>query len=126
MAWRCFDLLYASRLLSDGYGLSREDAVVEFYGEIDGMEVEWTLGALHSYLAEMNSRRGDSPLPGAEGSNRAPSHSPAAAGFNGYTSSAILVIFLAAGLLLAVFGYHLSRNSSRLSLSTYEEVNRRA
>ena len=48
--WRCFDLTYAAALLSRGYGFS-DDATVDFLGEVDGNEVEWTRGALLSHLA---------------------------------------------------------------------------
>ena len=51
IAWRGFDLLYASRLLTDGYGFGDDVAAIDFLGEIDGAEVEWTLGALHAQLA---------------------------------------------------------------------------
>ena len=46
LLWRCFDLTYASRLLTDAYGFQAEAAVIDFMGDIDGVEVEWTLGAL--------------------------------------------------------------------------------
>lgn len=53
LRWRCFDLTYAARLLTDGYGFSSDAAAVEFLGEVDGVEVEWTLGALlHELLHE--------------------------------------------------------------------------
>ena len=62
--WRCFDLTYASALLSRGYGFS-DDATVDFLGEIDGNEVEWTRGALLSHLAaEERSHRGGGALGG--------------------------------------------------------------
>ena len=62
--WRCFDLTYASALLSRGYGFS-DDATVDFFGEIDGNEVEWTRGALLSHLAaEERSHRGGGALGG--------------------------------------------------------------
>jgi len=59
IGWRAFDLLYASRLLTDGYGFADDTASIEFRGEIGGAEVEWTLGALHDYLSHegVNSRR---------------------------------------------------------------------
>ena len=50
LRWRCFDATYASRLLTEGYGFAPDDAVVEFRGEISGVEVEWTLGALLNQL----------------------------------------------------------------------------
>ena len=50
LRWRCFDATYAARLLTDGYGFPEHEAAIEFLGEIDGVEVEWTLGALLSKL----------------------------------------------------------------------------
>ncbi len=38
IAWRCFDLLYATWLLRDGYGFAPADAVT-FTGDIGGTEV---------------------------------------------------------------------------------------
>lgn len=67
IAWRCFDLLYASRLLVDGYGLPSGKPGIEFYGEIDGTEVEWTLGAVHAHLAGAGRRGSAHPPPGAVG-----------------------------------------------------------
>ena len=52
LRWRCFDATYASRLLTDGYGFPEREAAIEFLGEIDGVEVEWTLGALISRLLD--------------------------------------------------------------------------
>ena len=49
------DATYASRLLTEGYGFSPDDAVVEFLGEINGVEVEWTLGALLNQLLNNKS-----------------------------------------------------------------------
>ena len=48
--WRCFDLTYAAALLSRGYGFADDAAAVQFLGEIDGSEVEWTRGALLAHL----------------------------------------------------------------------------
>ncbi|KAL1496512.1 hypothetical protein AB1Y20_016466 [Prymnesium parvum] len=49
--WRCFHLLYAARLLTDGYGFAEDSASIEFLGDVGGVEVEWTLGAvLHMLL----------------------------------------------------------------------------
>ena len=39
LRWRCFDATYAARLLTDGYGFPENEAVIEFLGEIDGVEV---------------------------------------------------------------------------------------
>ena len=55
LRWRCFDLTYASRLLTDGYGFDDAAAIIDFMGDIDGVEVEWTLGAL---LDKISSARG--------------------------------------------------------------------
>ena len=50
--WRCFDLVYAARLLVDGYNFDEDHATIEFLGDVGGVEVEWTLGALlHTLLA---------------------------------------------------------------------------
>jgi len=50
--WRCFDLVYAARLLLDGYNFDEDHATIEFLGDVGGVEVEWTLGALlHTLLA---------------------------------------------------------------------------
>ena len=63
IAWRCFDLLYATWLLKDGYGFAPSDKVT-FTGDIGGTEVEWTFGALHARLGErVRSPRGR-PYPG--------------------------------------------------------------
>ena len=32
--WRCFDLVYAARLLLDGYGFEQDDAAIEFLGDV--------------------------------------------------------------------------------------------
>jgi hypothetical protein len=50
LRWRCFDATYAARLLTDGYGFGEHDASIEFLGDVDGVEVEWTLGALLNQL----------------------------------------------------------------------------
>ena len=74
LRWRCFDATYASRLLTDGYGFQDQEAAVEFLGEIDGVEVEWTLGALLDSIlkhkgggssggGEPSSGDGDAPIP---------------------------------------------------------------
>lgn len=55
--WRCFDLTYAAALLSRGYGFADDDAAVQFLGEIDGAEVEWTRGALLAHLMGAGGRR---------------------------------------------------------------------
>lgn len=47
---RCFDLVYAVRLLVDGYGFSTRSTSIEFVGDVQGTEVEWTLGALLHFL----------------------------------------------------------------------------
>ena len=36
LLWRCFDLTYAARLLTEGYGFDENAAVVDFMGEING------------------------------------------------------------------------------------------
>jgi apyrase len=65
LRWRCFDAVYASRLLTHGYGFGEDDAVIEFLGEVDGVEVEWTLGALlHRILHGVGSNHG---APGGSG-----------------------------------------------------------
>ena len=46
IAWRCFDTLYAARLLGFGYGFAPSDPPIQFVGDIDGAEVEWTVGLL--------------------------------------------------------------------------------
>eukprot|EP00908_Phaeocystis_cordata_P003959 Transcript_1435.p1 GENE.Transcript_1435~~Transcript_1435.p1 ORF type:complete len:405 (+),score=171.43 Transcript_1435:1486-2700(+) len=60
--WRCFDLTYAATLLGRGYGFREEAAAVEFLGEIEGNEVEWTRGALLAHLAGGGAARGAPPL----------------------------------------------------------------
>ena len=40
LRWRCFDLTYVSRLLTDGYGFDDGAAIIDFMGDIDGVEVE--------------------------------------------------------------------------------------
>ena len=70
LRWRCFDATYAARLLTDGYGFPEDEAVIEFVGEIDGVEVEWTLGALLSSLLGKgggpgHTRGGAAALPSA-------------------------------------------------------------
>ena len=60
LRWRCFDATYAARLLTDGYGFPEHEAAIEFLGEIDGVEVEWTLGAL---LSKLLSGGAMAPLP---------------------------------------------------------------
>ena len=74
VAWRCFDLVYAARLLLDGYGFA-EAADVEFVGDVGGTEVEWTLGALYAKLEERAQARGPglwSPLYAKGGGGGAP------------------------------------------------------
>ena len=59
LRWRCFDLTYAARLLTDGYGFDADAAVIDFMGDIDGVEVEWTLGALlNEIMLGARSERG--------------------------------------------------------------------
>jgi len=96
MAWRCFDLLYTARLLVDGYGLDAQSAAVDFYGEIDGTEVEWTLGALHAHLADAHL------ADGAAGGKGDDSDDDSAAQGGGWT--AWLLGAAAASLLLLLAG----------------------
>ena len=64
LRWRCFDLTYAARLLTDGYGFDEHAAVIDFKGDIDGVEVEWTLGALLNQLLDDADGAG---RPGSDG-----------------------------------------------------------
>ncbi|KAL3930009.1 MAG: hypothetical protein SGPRY_001712, partial [Prymnesium sp.] len=60
--WRCFHLVYAARLLTDGYGFGEDDDSIEFLGDIGGVEVEWTLGALlHQLLSTTTSPQPTEP-----------------------------------------------------------------
>jgi len=56
--WRCFDLTYATSLLTHGYGFSEQASEVAFLGEIAGAEVEWTRGALLAHLMGGSSGAG--------------------------------------------------------------------
>jgi hypothetical protein len=58
LRWRCFDAIYAGRLLTDGYGFGEHDASIDFKGEIGGVEVEWTLGALLNAMLYGSHQRG--------------------------------------------------------------------
>ena len=65
------DATYASRLLTDGYGFQDQEAAVEFLGEIDGVEVEWTLGAL---LDSILKHKGGGSSGGGEPSSTSHGH----------------------------------------------------
>jgi len=86
LRWRCFDAVYVSRLLTDGYGFDEHDPSIDFVGDIDGVEVEWTLGALlHSFTTQhagaaaghpSHARSAHHPLPHAEPAGGGYAHTP--------------------------------------------------
>jgi hypothetical protein len=78
LRWRCFDLTYTSRLLSDGYGFSEDATAIDFLGDVDGVEVEWTLGALLQQLLRdaHSDPRTASGAAGAAGHGRPEATSP--------------------------------------------------
>jgi hypothetical protein len=57
LRWRCYDAIYAARLLMDGFGVPEREPVVEFANEIDGMDADWPLGALISRLLKAHYNR---------------------------------------------------------------------
>ena len=86
LMWRCFDLTYAARLLTDGYGFDSNALVIDFMGDVDGVEVEWTLGAVLNelmLLAEANGYAGHA------------SHGGGGAG-GGFGASKVLALLAAA------------------------------
>jgi len=117
LRWRCFDLTYAARLLTDGYGFDENAAVIDFLGEINGVEVEWTLGALLHQLLGMRSEistRGDS-------SSTAPQthRYRVAMAESSLTSASMVAMMLGAAVLMWVLHnwYCLTRNHTKASRS---------
>lgn len=56
LPYRCFQVSYISILLHDIYGFSKDSQDVSFVGNINGGEVEWTLGlALSKYQEFINN-----------------------------------------------------------------------
>mmetsp|Transcript_68544 Transcript_68544/g.216728 ORF Transcript_68544/g.216728 Transcript_68544/m.216728 type:complete len:452 (-) Transcript_68544:21-1376(-) len=50
---RCFEINYIAALLSVGYGFGPDEKIFRIVEDIDGREIEWTLGAfLHSLTSE--------------------------------------------------------------------------
>ena len=60
LRWRCFDLTYAARLLTDGYGFDEDAAVIDFLGEIEGRQ---QAGGLLLSFFSLLSPLSLSPLP---------------------------------------------------------------
>lgn len=130
MRWRCFDATYSARLLTDGYGFD-ENEQIDFRGEIEGVEVEWTLGALLNQLLTQPAPASGSPShahdhahhgPGLEAS-AAHSEGPAA---NRPSSTLILLSVLFTGGVLLLLARRASMGSRGLRVAekdTYGRVN---
>ena len=98
LRWRCFDAVYVARLLTDGYGFGEHDPSIDFVGDIDGVEVEWTLGALlHSFTTQPASGAAHAHVHGGQ---HASSHAE-----GGYSSTLVVL----AGLVASGVGLHAFR-----------------
>jgi len=54
---RCFEVNYINALLSTGYGFGENERIFKIVEDIDGSEIEWTLGAFLHDLASPGSNR---------------------------------------------------------------------
>ena len=49
LPYRCLEALYIIKLLQNGFGFDRYDRMITYALEVEGKEVEWTLGFVLSH-----------------------------------------------------------------------------
>jgi len=54
LPYRCLEALYIIKLLEKGFGFNKYERVITYALEVEGKEVEWTLGFILSHIQSLD------------------------------------------------------------------------